>query len=285
MYTTKTISIWMMLYRNEQCMQEFRLAKEHYERMSDFFNLPIKVCGFLYGNGKKPTFKDDILYMPLNGRNSEDSDKSTMGKIYDFLLSDLPVKTDCYIRLSPSTLLNIMRVNSFIQTHNIENTVLCGEMLRTLVNEPDRTQHTEKYARGNFVCWSEEVRIRMKKILKEKPLDELLSQVCGSNDDHFLGILLFNELKLKHISFGLHSALDRNERISPYNLKNTYCIVCKDYANNNQAYALFFMGFLIKMFEQQYNIVHTPTTNQYNGYWSIEREQINRELVERHCRR
>lgn len=268
----KSINIWMVLYLNDQCLREWYLCKKHYDRMIEYFNLPIKVYGILYGTDPVPTMKGDILYLPLNGRKMDDVDSKTFIKYADFLKSDVPY-ADYHVRLTPSTYIDLVRVNSYIQSKDFSDTVLAGEMQRSKVGD-----RTCIYPRGNFVMYTDEHRLKMKQILEERNLSELAHTGCGSNDDHLLGILLFNELGLKHKSLGLHSTTDKTERLTPSNIDNAYCIVYKDYNNKNQSYALFFLEWLIGYTEKRYSITHTPTNQEFNGNWVLTEETLKQWL-------
>lgn len=265
----KNIAIWMVLYMNDQCLREYYLCKKHYQRIIEYFNLPIKIYGILYGTDQEPTWSDGILYLPLNGRTMEDADSKTFFKYADFLKAETAVNADYHVRLTPSTYLNLPRINSIIQNGDFENTVLCGEMQRSTV---DGLQHL--YPRGNFVMYSEQHRKEMKEILEKTPLQVIAYEGCGSNDDHLLGTLLFKYLRLKYKSLGLHSTTDKTDRLTPDNIDNAYCIVYKDYFNTDQGYALFFLQWLIDYFEEKYSIKHTVTDRTFNGNWSLTNDTL-----------
>lgn len=223
------ILIIQVVYNNELCMQQYETTKNFYKQ---FPNVTV------VGLGAKGYGDNTIIKVT-------DKDKETAIKWYEFCKCTLMNSFDVYIRLTPSTLLNMQQIVDFVNSDRYDNkTVYTGHMFKYLVENKEPML----FARGNFIMMSKCHMKSMHKICKTNQFDKLISECAGICDDSLIGHILFDLCKYKYCATKMMAIDEPNvEKFDLSELSKTTCIVykCFETKDNIHQYVMNLLHLLI----------------------------------------
>lgn len=226
----KKILIIQVVYNNELCLQQYRITKSFYEQYPN-----VTVVGL----GALNITNDNSIIKVTN------NDIETAVKWYELCKYSIEESFDIYIRLTPSTLLNIQQVINFVNSNEYSSdTVYTGHMFKYNVKDKEPML----FARGNFIMMSKDHMKSMHNKCKEVPFNQLIKECAGICDDSLIGHILFDCCKYKYCGTKM-MAIDEPtvERFNMNELSETTCIVykCFETKDNVNLYTLSLLQLLI----------------------------------------
>lgn len=274
-------------------MDQYLLAKRHYDAIAKKFDEPITVYGVMYGApGKECYIEPETNIIRLRCTSIEDHnkrDKDTIQKWVDLIQCPILPDCDVYVRLSPSTILNIPQLISCTQTNEYDpDTLYTGTMIWTKIIEDDGSGNKGNehiYGRGNLLVMSKIMIREMQYALVDKTIGEIVRDGTGTNDDQFIGTILFRYHHHKYKAFGQISICENGQAtIHPQAFGDYMCVTCKIYDTNQEwghtpGYILNIMDFLLGLWDNNW-----PHPNKYqdpfgNNYWNLYRNTWKQWLV------
>lgn len=204
----KKICIIEVIYDDPLCIAQYGKTKSFYERQQ---GVTVVSLGAKHPATITPTTND----------------KETVVKWYEMCKQQAyPQGYDCYIRATPSTLLNIGSIVNFINSKWYDpNVVYTGAMYKQLVDD----EEPKYFPRGNFVLMSNQMMNEQHFACKCNSLRTLMNQGGGINDDHLIGVCLCTLYKHPFSTLGRMMALDESD-VDPFMVNELYktsCVVYK----------------------------------------------------------
>lgn len=254
----KSIGIFMILYDNPLCWKEYQLCRSFYERMISIYGMPITIYGVCYENVPQDVVEYGCLKLSATPQEKVWKDADTMRKWYDLIKSPALPEHDVYIRLTPSTALNIHLLNTHIQSPMYNpDTVYASYFYHHMIEGDDKPYI---YPRGNLVVMSRDMIRDMVKDFTENSIEEVVRAGAGIHDDHMIGTSLFRYHYHNFKSYKMCSVYeDEVPRLSD-NLQlihDVMCVNCKINGINQEAgttplYILEVMKMVLSMWESHY---------------------------------
>ncbi|WP_296865239.1 hypothetical protein [uncultured Methanobrevibacter sp.] len=112
------ILILSFLYENNICLRQFELLKNHYNKLIDFYKLPISYYGVRATQNGETRIDEDNQIIWLHSNNVNEYDKKLFFKVIDCFKFIKDEDFEVVLKTNTSTLINIFYTNKIIQETN-----------------------------------------------------------------------------------------------------------------------------------------------------------------------
>lgn len=226
----RNIGIFMIVYDNDLCRAEYSICREHYERIIAQFGMQVTIYGVDYSQDATPSIENGMLHIGVpEGHTHEDCDRDTSRKWMDLVCCPILPQHDVYVRLTPSTIINLPMLYQAIQSPEYDpNKVYTSEGFEQYVLENGEVIRHHIYPRGNLVVMTANMMHEMFVIFDQNNQDykSILLHASGTNDDSLIGALLLDIAGHKWGSYTTQAvSYNRMDRVSK--LFDTMAICCK----------------------------------------------------------
>ena len=209
MQEPRRIGIFMILWNNPFSQEQFEICRDYYNRLIQSLGLQVDIWGVEYQVAGQDELQPLTNKFKLHCRNEQEMairDKDTKLKWRDLVMSPILPQYDVYVRLTPSSVLNLVRFHAAIQSLDYDpEVVYTGAMYHQMVrHEKDgkEVQENHIFPRGNLVVMSRAMVEGMQEDFRTHTMDEIVWAGAGTNDDHIIGTLLFKYRDYKYRVYG-----------------------------------------------------------------------------------
>ena len=147
MTNIKRIILLSFLHENDTYIRMFKILRDHYLKLIDKLNLPIRYYGVRITD--KESFIDEENHMIMIHNIGDDYDKKLVLKVRDtFEFIENNLEYDIIVKGNASTIINLPRLNNHLQYSEYDGVVWCGQCW--FPAWPIRDCNI--IARGNLLC-------------------------------------------------------------------------------------------------------------------------------------